>query len=350
VKFKTIPQNGFSKQKRNDKNQINLSLMVGETSLLPYWYDVYAGNINDKTHFPSVELGKQAAQYSKEKITLVFDKGNNNEANLKTLKNYYFVGSLEKDKTQARDLFDAQLKFCYKNNKKHDIKSASKTAKVYDLECKIVVSYNEELKKKQLHVLEDKIAKTQEKFKAIENRKFTSERAAINKINAILPRKQNPFDYEVIKEGDKYSLKLSLSDKKVSWYKKTAGKNVIFTNHLDWDDERIIKAYRSMHKIENQFRLLHGAMLIPIKPVYHWTDQKIKAHVFLCMISLLFARIIEHLCKGKFEGNFRSILDFASTIRLALVKKEKLTLVFEEMTPEQQRFMEEFSLGRFARE
>lgn len=348
----TIPKNGFSKQKRNDKNQINLSLMIGEQSLLPYYYDVYEGNLNDKTYFEKTSAGiiKKANHYGKENITLVFDKGNNTDKNLKAIKDYYFVGSLPKEKTEARDLLGGEFKYCYKNAKNNEIKSVSKESEVYEIRCKIVVSYNEELKKKQLHTLEDKITKTQVKFKEIEGHKFNTEKAAINKIIEILPKKQNPFDYEIIKEAEKFKLTLKLNEDKVVWYHFTAGKNVIFTNHLDWDDERIIKAYRSMHKIENQFKILHGALLIPIKPIYHWTDQKIKAHIFLCMVSLLFARILEHLCKNRVKGDFRRIIEFASSIRIALVQKDGAPkLVFENIDVEQQQFLEAFSLGRFVK-
>ncbi|MBI5393187.1 IS1634 family transposase [Candidatus Woesearchaeota archaeon] len=347
-----LPQNGFSKQKRNDKNQINLSLMIGEQSLLPYYYGVYAGNVNDKTNFEktSSDLVNNAKQYSKEKITLVFDKGNNTENNLKAIKDFYFVGSLPKEKTETRDLLDGDFKFCYENTKKNEIKSISKESEVYGIKCKIVVSYNEKLKKKQLHVLEDKISKTQTKFKEIEGHLFKNEKAAINRINEILPKKQNPFNYEVVPEGEKFKLKLNLSEGKVAWYRKTAGKNIIFTNHLNWNDQRIIEAYRSMHKIENQFKILHGALLIPIKPIYHWTDQKIKAHVFLCMVSLLFARMLEHMCKSKIKGDFRHILEFASSIRIALVQKDgKPKLIFEELDVNQQGLMEAFSLSSFVK-
>ncbi len=105
-----------------------------------------------------------------------------------------------------------------------------------------------------------------------------------------------------------------------------------------------------MYKVENQFTLLHGALLIPIKPIYHWTDQKIKAHIFLCMVALLFAKTLEHVCMGKIIGNFRDILEFAGTVRIALVQREgKPQLVFEDMTLKQQAMMEAFSLSRFAR-
>ena len=221
-------------------------------------------------------------------------------------------------------------------------------ANVYGMSCKIVVSYNKKLEEKQLHSLGERTAKTMLKFKKIDHF-FTSEKAAFRALAEILPKKQNPFDYEVAKEGKKFRALLNLNEEKLAAYRKGAGKNIIFTNHLDWGDERIIRVYRSMHKIENQFRLLHGAMLVPLKPVYHWTDQKIAAHVFLCMVALLFAKTLEFICKNRINGNFRQILDFASEIRLAVVQKDKPTLVFEELTPAQQTLMETFSLSRFVK-
>lgn len=346
-----LPQHGHNKQMRNDKHQVCVSLMIGEQSTLPYWFETYAGNINDSTHFwdKLPELKQKTGVYSKEKVTLVFDKGNNSPDNLKAIKDYYFVGALPKAKTEARDLLEGPFKFCYKNGKGNEVKSVSKEAEVYGIPCKIVVSYNEQLKKKQLHSLEEKIAKTLAKFEEIKSHVFKTDRSATNAMIEILPRKQNPFDYEIQKEGKRFRVILNLNEEKVTWYRLTAGKNVIFTNHLDWSDERIIRTYRSMHKVEAQFKLLHGALLIPIKPVYHWTDQKIKAHVFLCMVALLFAKTLEYICRHKITGDFRQILDFASTIRLALVQREgRPKLVFEEMDARQQALMEAFSLSRFA--
>jgi len=345
-----LPRKGHNKQMRHDKNQLSLSMFIGENSELPYDFNCYPGNTHDGKHFGSIlpELKEKIGIYSKEKITLVFDKGNNSEDNFEAVKNYYFVGSLPKDKSEVRELFSGPFKFCYKNNSGNVIKSVSKEAEVYGIKCKIVISYNEELEKKQLHSLKEKIAKTWRKFDRISNQ-FNSEKAAIRALIEILPKKQNPFDYELLEEGKKFKIALQLNEEKVAWYKLTAGKNVIFSNHLDWNDERIIKTYRSMSKIENQFKLLHGALLVPLKPVYHWTDQKIKAHIFLCMVALLFAKLLEYVCKDKIKGNFRQILDFASSIRIAIVKKEeKPKLVFEELEPRQQALMETFSLSRFA--
>ncbi len=346
----TLPQKGHSKQMRNDKNLLALSLVIGEHSELPYSFSSYPANIHDSKRFPDfiLDVRKKVQLYDKEKITLVFDKGNNSEDNFKVIKGHYFVGALTKNKEEAQDLIDAKFKFCYTNNNENDIYSVSKEAEVYGMRCKIVVSFNKELEKKQLHSLEKKIAKTQLKFQKIDHL-FKSQKTAINAMNLILPKKQNVFEYEIKKEGNKFRVELKLSTEKLTEYRKGFGKNIIFTNHSDWSDERIIRAYRSMHKIENQFRILHGILLIPIKPVYHWTDQKIEVHIFLCMVSLLFAKTLEYICRDKVKGDFRHILDFAASIRIALVQREQPKLVFEEISPEQQKLMEAFSLSRFAK-
>lgn len=349
----TLPKKGHSKQMRNNLNLISLGMMVGENSALPYNYDTYNGNVTDCNNFPSAlkTVKNKPKIFDREKITLVFDKGNNSPKNFEALQGYHFVGSLPKAKAEAADLFGLKTKPCYESTPKKWVFSVSKQANVYGMDCKIVLSYNERLYRKQIHVIEKRISQTRAKFELIRNREFRTENSARNQMLRILPRKQNPFSYEIKKAGSKYSVKLTLDEDKDKQYRRGAGKNVIFTNHLDWSDERIIRAYRSLNKAEHQFKLMHGSLLVPLKPVYHWTDQKIEAHVMICMLSLLFARILDYECREKkIAGDFRAILKEARDIRLAIVQKEgKPQFVFEEMGLESQTLMEAFSLSRFVK-
>jgi len=348
-----LPKKGHSKQMRNNLNLISLGMMVGENSALPYHYDIYNGNLNDCKNFPEAlkTVENKPRIFDKEKITLVFDKGNNSPRNFETLKGYYFVGSLPKAKAETADLFGLQTKPCYESTPGKWVSSVSNQANIYGMDCKVVLSYNERLYRKQIHVLEEKIIRTNAKFEQIKNKEFGTERSAYNQLLTILPKKQNPFSHVIKKAGTKYQIELTLDKDKEGQYRRGAGKNVIFTNHLDWDDERIIRAYRSLNKVEHQFKLMHGSLLVPLKPVYHWTDQKIEAHVMICMIALLFARILDYECKEKkIVGDFRAILKKARDIRLAIVQKEgKPQFVFEEMGLESQALMEAFSLSRFVK-
>lgn len=347
-----LPEKGHNKQMRNDKNQLALSLFVGENSELPYDYNCYPGSTHDSKHTETIlpEAKEKLSIYGRESITLVFDKGNNSPKNFEALKNFFFVGSLPKDKIEVQDLLRGTFRKCYINSQKNQIYSVSEMKTIYRMECKVVVSFNEKLKEKQLHSIEKNIGKTLIKFDGLKNHRYKDQKVGLKALFEILPKKNNVFRYDVIKENEKWKIEIAVNEEKLARYKQNAGKNIIFSNHLDWSDEKIIRTYRAMHKIENQFKILHGALLIPIKPVYHWTDQKIEAHIFLCMTALLFAKTLEYLYKDKIKGDFRNILDFASSIRIALVqRKGKPKLVFEELDSAQQQFMEEFSLGRFAR-
>lgn len=353
-KENVLPKKGHSKQMRNNLNLISLGMMVGEKSALPYNYDIYQGNLTDCNNFPAAleSVKNKPKIYDKEKITLVFDKGNNSPKNFEALKGHHFVGSLPKAKAEAADLFDLETKPCYESTPNKWVSSVSKQAIVYGMDCKVVLSYNERLYRKQIHAIEKRIDQTNAKFELIKNKEFRTENSARNQMLRILPRKQNSFTYKIKKTGPKYSVELTLDENKDKQYRRGAGKNVIFTNHLDWSDEQIIRVYRSMNKAEHQFKLMHGSLLVPLKPVYHWTDQKIEAHVMMCMIALLFARILDYECREKkIAGDFRAILKSARDIRLAIVQKEgKPQFVFEEMGLESQALMEAFSLSRFVKQ
>ena len=65
------------------------------------------------------------------------------------------------------------------------------------------------------------------------------------------------------------------------------GKNIIITSREDWDNEKIITAYRSQFIIEGVFKEMKDRNTGSWWPMYHWTDSKIKVHALYCTIALL---------------------------------------------------------------
>jgi hypothetical protein len=45
-----------------------------------------------------------------------------------------------------------------------------------------------------------------------------------------------------------------------------------------------VAAYESLALVERAFRMLKSVDL-KVRPVYHWLDKRVKAHVFLCMLA-----------------------------------------------------------------
>jgi hypothetical protein len=50
------------------------------------------------------------------------------------------------------------------------------------------------------------------------------------------------------------------------------------------DDPTTVRSYKSLSLVERAFRCLKSVDL-QIRPVYHWLAERVRAHVFLCMLA-----------------------------------------------------------------
>ena len=100
--------------------------------------------------------------------------------------------------------------------------------------------------------------------------------------------------------------------------------------------------------IEHAFRNLKNPYHLALKPQFHWTDQKIKVHFFICVLGYLLASIVWHQAKvhAQFKGTLDTLLDTLNNIRLATVLEEtktrgrvKTTYKLEEMSDEENLIM-----------
>ncbi|MBK5227671.1 MAG: transposase, partial [Actinobacteria bacterium] len=54
----------------------------------------------------------------------------------------------------------------------------------------------------------------------------------------------------------------------------------------------VVRAYRSQNDIEMSFRQMKDVRVVSFSPMHHWTDQKIKVHVFYCVLGLAIAQLM----------------------------------------------------------
>jgi transposase len=73
----------------------------------------------------------------------------------------------------------------------------------------------------------------------------------------------------------------------------TFGKNIIITDNTDWTTGDIIQANSNRWQVEHRFRLSKDQDLVGVSPVRHWTDSKIRCHLFTCVVAMTYLRRIE---------------------------------------------------------
>jgi transposase len=71
------------------------------------------------------------------------------------------------------------------------------------------------------------------------------------------------------------------------------GKNIIITDNTDWTTREIVEASLDRWQAENRFRLSNDDDLVAARLIRHWTDSKIRFHLFSCVVALTYLRRLE---------------------------------------------------------
>jgi hypothetical protein len=68
---------------------------------------------------------------------------------------------------------------------------------------------------------------------------------------------------------------------------------LVFAAHpcLDLPAADLVSLYRSKDKVEKDFQTIKS--VLELRPVYHRTDQKVRAHVIVCILALALERLME---------------------------------------------------------
>jgi transposase len=73
---------------------------------------------------------------------------------------------------------------------------------------------------------------------------------------------------------------------------------ILSTNRHDLDAKKVVDSYKDLKEVEMLFNDLKH--FVDIRPVRHWLEKRVRAHVFLCILALLLKRIFEiNYLKGK---------------------------------------------------
>ena len=79
----------------------------------------------------------------------------------------------------------------------------------------------------------------------------------------------------------------SLNKAVISYEDKFDGLFILTTNRHDLEIKKVVDAYKNLKEIEMLFDDLKH--FVDIRPVRHWLEVRVRAHVFLRILALLLA-------------------------------------------------------------
>ena len=335
-----LAKRGRSKEKRNDLKIVGLSMMITPDCNIPLLYDTYPGNNPDSKQF-TVMVNKLKTRFERltsrpTDITVIFDRGNNSADNIIDLESeplpLHYVGGLKR--SQCADLYEVPNEhFIPLEGKCFNASTAYRTSRnVFDREMTIVVVFNPSLFAGQMQGVMDNIEKTMGKLSELQSRlrdraegRITKGRAPTTasvekQVKGFLGTEfmNDIFDCEMTTLNGIPYFNFSLSSIKFNRLQETIlGKTVLFTNRHNWTNEEIASSYRSAWHIEHAFRQMKDADHLTVRPLFHWTDQKIKIHIFYCVLAYRLCCILmkELQSEGISNYSLNRILDQMSDIK-----------------------------------
>ena len=313
-KKNTIAQRGHSKKKRNDLRQVCMSLLVTRNECsVPIMHETYEGNVPDVSHFKQIlalmERRFKAIGLELPKITLVFDKGNNSKDAYKFLdsKHIHFVSSIRPSMNLSKLILDVPLSdyqelWTKKNGR--TVFGYRTTTTAYLGKGKkntLIATFDEDTFALQEHNLDESIAKaiikldefvkiqlnTKPQWKDPEKVVLKIERDILKtkKLRSIII-----ISVEKIHNG--LELTWGINDDAREEYLKNLGKSIIFSNRNEWSTLEIVKTYRAQNKVEQQFKELNKRGRISVMPMYVWTNQMIRVHMYISVLALLLSNLL----------------------------------------------------------
>jgi len=366
-----IAQRGHSKQKRSDLRIVGLGLIVSVDGGIPLVSHAYPGNKPDVTQFASLvdtlaagfgALGGQADQ-----LTLVFDAGQNSADNIELLDGVdglHFVGSLPpsdhldllavgEDRYRPVDGFDGLTAF-------------ETTKVVFGAQRRLVVCHSQNLHDKQSRGFDQTLAKARRQLSDLAARlargRGRKSRPQVEaEIASILAPRWVSRLISTTVAGD------TPSDLRLSWRTKPKaraaleaelfGKRILFTDKTDTATTTpvVVADYRSQETVEGDFRQMKDPKVVSFSPMFHWTEQKIRVHVFYCVLALTVARLmVRHAETAGIHLSVRTLLDSLAGIEETVLiypgerGRPRARRMLTDINPDQQRLYDHFGLDTYA--
>jgi transposase len=270
---------GYSKDGKFNQVQILFCLLVTEKGL-PVGYEIFPGSTQEiKTLEKAIK--NLSCKFKVEKATIVCDRGMLSKDNLefaeKNGKMFYIVGEkLRKlpakyhDKILDISTYESKGGICHKE-----------LEHPYRPGARLLLFFSEQRARKDKNDrdrLLSKLLKKINKKKHATPKDFVSNRG-IKKFVSI--------------NGGS----IQLNDEQIAKEEEWDGIFGIVTNHPQLTTEEVLGQYRGLWQVEESFRVSKNDLRM--RPIFHWSPDRIKTHVLICFIALVLERHLEQILKKR---------------------------------------------------
>ena len=366
-----IAQRGKAKQKRTDLRLVGLALVVTRDGGVPLVSHAYAGDRPDVTQFATVitELTSRFRELAAtvESLTMVYDAGQNSQANHALIEEagIGFVGSLSPSDHAGLLAIPASDYTRVDDKRYPGVTCVDTTVTALGVTRRAVLTHSPTLHAAQSRGFDQTLAKARRQLldlQATLDRGHTRRgRVAVeSEIAAICkPRWVSQVLTTTLTGETPAQLRLTFhtdTDARSRLEAKLFGKRILFTNRDDWPVADVVAAYRSQSEVESGFRQMKDPHVVSFGPMHHWTDSKIRVHVFYCVLALTIAHLMRRQAKEVgLDLSVRELLGTSAGIGETVLLyhdgskgRPRARRILTDMDPTQKQLADLFAIDRYA--
>jgi transposase len=365
-----IAQRGKAKQKRTDLRLVGLALVVTRDGGVPVIAHAYPGDRPDVTQFSTV-VDELVTRYRDlvehvESLTVVYDAGQNSSDNHAVVEAHGigFVGSLPPSDHPGLLAIPTRDYRPVDDDRYPGLSYVDTTVTALGVTRRAVLTHSANLHAKQSRGLDQTLAKARRRLAELAARlargRTRRDRDQVQaEITAILKPRWVADIITIILTGEAPAL-LRLSWRTDTKARKRLeerlfGKRILFTNR-DWPVPDVVAAYRSQSDAEFGFRQLKDPHVVSFSPMHHWTDSKIRVHVFYCVLALAVAHLMRRQTEhAGLHLSVRELLDELAGIQETVLiyhdgskGRPRTQRMLTDMSPTQQRLADLFAIHQHA--
>ena len=340
VTAEDVRRYGYSRDHRGDRRQIVIG-MVTTTDGIPIAHHVFAGNTLDRKTVEEV-VKDLRERLGLSKVTFVGDRGILSAANREAIRgagmDYLIAHSLRRD-ADSRELLDRcerSLKEA-RDAEKEVVFAAGMLAErpdehfavAYDPEIARTSRENRErrIEKADAAIAEilESLRKAQDPTVRRRGRKLTAEGAQLRIHDYLRDHEINRLYEVALDPSTPLGLAVKADEGARAFEERVDGILIVEGSRSDLTPSEMIARYKSLAEIERSWRSLKSTLRL--RPVYHWTEERIRAHVFLCVLALT----VERVMRTKLSGTGTSVpaaMEMLGRIRAGRARIGRKTVPF----------------------
>lgn len=289
-----LRESGFSKDGKHSQPQVVLGLLVSRGGY-PLSYSIFNGSqYEGRTMLPVVE--DFVSRFKLDDFVIVADSGLMNKSNISLLesgKYKYIIGARIKNESEALKSWILSLE---KREGKFHERDKDGT--------RLVVGYSEKRAKKDRYNRDKGVRRLEKAYRSGKITKENINRRGYNKFLEISDNVQVTINRQTVSEDEKWD----------GW------KGYMTNTTLPGSE--VCEQYNGLWEVERAFRVTKGTL--EIRPMFHFTQSRIEAHVCICFVAYkIYKELERRLAIKGIAMSVDKVLSIARTITTLKIKLPK---------------------------